>query len=162
MGAPTPLAQTLIPDNMDNSLSYSVLNYLKRLKNQAKIEFERLCNEVISKQVANANLNKNLVNGNSTTVTEGVRVIPRTPLKKDLVRGEPRMSHPTETESKTIGSTFRYRIRCYRINSRDLETSSTSLAVLLSVLLEINSSNEVLRVTETRSMYRGNLYSIKS
>ncbi|XP_012254623.2 integrator complex subunit 6 [Athalia rosae] len=88
MGAPAPLAQTLIPDNMDNSLSYSVLNYLKRLKNQAKIEFERLCNEVISKQVANANLNKNLVNGNSTTVTEGVRVIPRTPLKKDLV------SHP--------------------------------------------------------------------
>lgn len=86
MGAPTPLAQTLIPDNMDNSLSYSVLNYLKRLKNQAKIEFERLCNEVISKQVATANLNKSLVNGNSTTVTEGVRVIPRTPLKKDLVR----------------------------------------------------------------------------
>ncbi|XP_046742052.1 integrator complex subunit 6 isoform X2 [Diprion similis] len=88
MGAPTPLAQTLIPDNMDNSLSYSVLNYLKRLKNQAKIEFEKLCNEVISKQVANANLNKTLANGNSTTVTEGVRVMPRTPLKKDLV------SHP--------------------------------------------------------------------
>ncbi|XP_046613078.1 integrator complex subunit 6 isoform X1 [Neodiprion virginianus] len=88
MGAPTPLAQTLIPDNMDNSLSYSVLNYLKRLKNQAKIEFEKLCNEVISKQVANANLNKTLVNCNSTTVTEGVRVMPRTPLKKDLV------SHP--------------------------------------------------------------------
>ncbi|XP_015608180.1 integrator complex subunit 6 [Cephus cinctus] len=88
MGAPTPLAQTLIPDNMDNSLSYSVLNYLKRLKNQAKIEFDRLCNEVISKQVANANMNKSLANGNSNTVTEGVRVIPRTPLKKDLV------SHP--------------------------------------------------------------------
>lgn len=85
MGAPAPLAQTLIPDNMDNSLSYSVLNYLKRLKNQAKIEFDRLCNEVISKQVANASLNKIIVNGNTTTVTEGVRVIPRTPLKKDLV-----------------------------------------------------------------------------
>lgn len=84
MGAPTPLAQTLIPDNMDNSLSYSVLNYLKRLKNQAKIEFDRLCNEVLSKQLATANMTKNLVNG-STTVTEGVRVIPRTPLKKDLV-----------------------------------------------------------------------------
>ncbi|XP_012284732.1 integrator complex subunit 6 isoform X2 [Orussus abietinus] len=88
MGAPTPLAQTLIPDNMENSLSYSVLNYLKRLKNQAKIEFDRLCNEVISKQVANANMNKNLGNGSTSTVTEGVRVIPRTPLKKDLV------SHP--------------------------------------------------------------------
>lgn len=87
MGAPTALAQTLIPDNMDNSLSYSVLNYLKRLKNQAKIEFDRLCNEVISKQGAAANANKLLVNG-TTSVTEGVRVIPRSPLKKDLV------SHP--------------------------------------------------------------------
>ena len=85
MGAPAPLAQSLIPDVMDNSLSYSVLNYLKRLKNQAKIEFDRLCNEVISKQVANASLNKNIVNGNTAAVTEGVRVIPRIPLKKDLV-----------------------------------------------------------------------------
>lgn len=84
MGAPAPLAQTLIPDNMDNSLSYSVLNYLKRLKNQAKIEFDRLCNDVLSKQLAAANITKNLANG-STTVTDGVRVIPRTPLKKDLV-----------------------------------------------------------------------------
>nr|XP_031847785.1 integrator complex subunit 6 isoform X2 [Nomia melanderi] len=88
MGAPTPLAQTLIPDNMDNSLSYSVLNYLKRLKNQAKIEFDRLCNEVLSKQLAAANMTKNLANGSTTTITDGVRVIPRTPLKKDLV------SHP--------------------------------------------------------------------
>lgn len=85
MGAPTPLAQTLIPDNMDNFLSYSVLNYLKRLKNQAKIEFDRLCNEVISKQVANASAIKALSNGNSSPITEGVRVIPRSPLKKDLV-----------------------------------------------------------------------------
>ena len=85
MGAPAALAQSIIPDQMDNSLSYCVLTYLKRLKNQAKLEFDRLCNEVISKQVANASLNKNIVNGNSTAVTEGVRVIPRTPLKKDLV-----------------------------------------------------------------------------
>lgn len=84
MGTPTALAQTLIPDSMDNTLSYSVLNYLKRMKNQAKIEFDRLCNEVISKQVAASNLTKNLSNCTST-ITEGVRVIPRTPLKKDLV-----------------------------------------------------------------------------
>ncbi|XP_020294201.1 integrator complex subunit 6 isoform X1 [Pseudomyrmex gracilis] len=87
MGASAPLAQTLIPDNMDNSLSYSVLNYLKRLKNQAKIEFDRLCSEVISKQVVASNLTKNLSSG-TNAVTEGVRVIPKTPLKKDLV------SHP--------------------------------------------------------------------
>merc|ERR1719495_468179 len=36
------LASTLIPEAMDNSLSYSVLNYLKRLKNQAKMEYERI------------------------------------------------------------------------------------------------------------------------
>ena len=36
------LATNLIPEAMDNSLSYSVLNYLKRLKNQAKIEYDRI------------------------------------------------------------------------------------------------------------------------
>lgn len=41
MGATGGVAQNLVPDNLDNSLSYSVLNYLKRLKNQAKIEFEK-------------------------------------------------------------------------------------------------------------------------
>ncbi|XP_001605799.2 integrator complex subunit 6-B isoform X2 [Nasonia vitripennis] len=81
MGAPAALAQTLIPDNMDNTLSYSVLNYLKRLKNQAKLEFDRLCNEVISKQVAN----KSLANGSANSVLEGLRVTPRTTIKKDLL-----------------------------------------------------------------------------
>lgn len=86
MGASAPLAQTLLPDTMDTSLSYSVLTYLKRLKNLAKLEFDRLCSEVISKQVAASNITKNLSNCTTSTVTEGVRVIPRTPLKKDLVR----------------------------------------------------------------------------
>lgn len=36
------LATALISEAMDNSLSYSVLNYLKRLKNQAKMEYERI------------------------------------------------------------------------------------------------------------------------
>ncbi|KAI8438346.1 hypothetical protein MSG28_010912 [Choristoneura fumiferana] len=62
MGASAPLVQSLIPDTQDNSLSFSVLNYLKRLKNQAKIEFEKLCADV----------------------AESVRVMPRSPLKKDL------------------------------------------------------------------------------
>lgn len=79
MGAPAALAQTLIPDNMDNTLSYSVLNYLKRLKNTAKMEFDRLCNEVISKQQAN----KSLAN-NSNSLVEGLRVTSRTNLKKDV------------------------------------------------------------------------------
>lgn len=32
MGAPN-----LVPDNMDNSLSYSVITYLKKLKNQVSL-----------------------------------------------------------------------------------------------------------------------------
>lgn len=46
MGAPAPLASALITDSMENSLSYLVLNYLKRAKTQAKIEFDKLCNDV--------------------------------------------------------------------------------------------------------------------
>ena len=37
MGAPN-----LVPDNMDNSLSYSVITYLKKLKNQ--VSATKLCN----------------------------------------------------------------------------------------------------------------------
>ncbi|CAK1601893.1 unnamed protein product [Parnassius mnemosyne] len=78
MGASAPLVQSLIPDTQDNSLSFSVLNYLKRMKNQAKMEFEKLCADVINKASS----------GNSQKVTESVRVMPRSPLKKDLT------SHP--------------------------------------------------------------------
>lgn len=89
MGVQGSLSQSLIPDSLDNSLSYSVLNYLKRLKNQAKIEFDRLCNEVGSKPptVTSGSSGKS-GGGSSSAVTEGVRVLPRSPLKKDLV------SHP--------------------------------------------------------------------
>ncbi|XP_023246357.1 integrator complex subunit 6 [Copidosoma floridanum] len=79
MGAPAALAQTLIPDNMDSAVSYSVMNYLKRVKNIAKSEYDRICNEVISRQVAN----KSLINNSANTVVEGLRVTPRGPLKKD-------------------------------------------------------------------------------
>ncbi|XP_076341730.1 integrator complex subunit 6-like [Tachypleus tridentatus] len=37
MGAPS-----LVPENMENCLSYSILNYLKRLENQAKSEYEKI------------------------------------------------------------------------------------------------------------------------
>lgn len=53
MGASAQLLQSLIPDSQDNSLSFSVLNYLKRLKNQAKVEFEKLCADVINKSSSN-------------------------------------------------------------------------------------------------------------
>ena len=32
----------LVPDNLDNCLSYAVISYLKKLKNQAKMEMDRL------------------------------------------------------------------------------------------------------------------------
>lgn len=74
MGASPQLLQSLIPDSQDNSLSFSVLNYLKRLKNQAKVEFEKLCTDVINKSSSN----------NNQKVAESVRVMPRSPLRKDL------------------------------------------------------------------------------
>ncbi|XP_054268815.1 integrator complex subunit 6 [Macrosteles quadrilineatus] len=77
------LPQTLVPDTMENSLSYSVLNYLKRLKNQAKIEYDRLCSEVSSKQPLPGS--KGSVAG---SVNEGIRVVPRSVLKRELI------SHP--------------------------------------------------------------------
>lgn len=44
------LSQTLIPESAENCLSYSVLSYLKRLKNQAKSEYDRLCSEILQRQ----------------------------------------------------------------------------------------------------------------
>ncbi|EEB20415.1 dice1/dead/H box polypeptide, putative [Pediculus humanus corporis] len=75
MGVPASLAQTLIPETTESSISYSVMQYLKKLKIQAKNDFERLCDEVNNKQ-------------NNKNIPEGIRVIPRMPLKKSLV------SHP--------------------------------------------------------------------
>ncbi|XP_014670851.1 PREDICTED: integrator complex subunit 6-B-like [Priapulus caudatus] len=37
-----PIPQSLVPDNLENCLSYSVLYYLKKVKSQAKLEFDRL------------------------------------------------------------------------------------------------------------------------
>lgn len=42
MGVPSTVVTSLLPDTADNaSLSYSVLSYLKRLKTQAKTEYDR-------------------------------------------------------------------------------------------------------------------------
>lgn len=95
------LPQTLVPDSLENSLSYSVLNYLKRLKNQAKIEYDRLCNEVSNKQPPLGSKSSVV----SSNVNEGIRVISRSGLKRDLI------SHPLlqgqfiyyKSVSKSIG-----------------------------------------------------------
>ncbi|KAK7082057.1 Integrator complex subunit 6 [Halocaridina rubra] len=68
MGAPN-----FVPDNLDNSLSFQVTNHLKRLKNQAKLEYERICLEVEKR-----------LSQNSCHVHEGIRVQPRRPLGRHL------------------------------------------------------------------------------
>ncbi|EFA02055.1 integrator complex subunit 6 [Tribolium castaneum] len=78
MGTPLALAQTLIPENSEN-LSYSVSNYLKRLKNQAKVEYDKLCSEITLRQNAQLNMKQN---------SEQIRVMPKVTLKKELI------SHP--------------------------------------------------------------------
>ena len=75
MAAPNTLALTLIPEAMDNSLSYSVMTYLKRLKVQAKVEFDRMCNEVSNKPQKGA----------QPSGVEGIRVVSRSQFKKDLI-----------------------------------------------------------------------------
>ncbi|XP_041359584.1 integrator complex subunit 6-like [Gigantopelta aegis] len=55
-------ASNLVPDNMDNCLSYSIITYLKKLKNQAKIEMDRLIASV----------------GQVPPATEGIKVDSRT------------------------------------------------------------------------------------
>ncbi|XP_066252251.1 integrator complex subunit 6-B [Euwallacea similis] len=82
MGTPVALAQTLIPENTENCLSYSVQNYLKRVKNQAKLEHDKLCAEIIQRQATTNSLKSHL------NQPEQIRLLPTVTLKKDLI------SHP--------------------------------------------------------------------
>ncbi|KAK9870277.1 hypothetical protein WA026_006364 [Henosepilachna vigintioctopunctata] len=82
MGTPMQLAQTLIPENTE-ALSYTVSNYLKRLKSSAKSEYEKMCNDIMQRQ-NNANNHKN----NFTPEKVPAKVV----LKKELV------SHPFLTD----------------------------------------------------------------
>jgi len=68
------LTSILMPENMENGLSYSVMNYLKRLKNQAKLEYDKLCADV-----------GKLKAGTNNVLLEGIRVQPRSQIKKELV-----------------------------------------------------------------------------
>ena len=68
------LANTLIPETMDNCLSYSVLNHLKRLKNQAKNEYDKTLSTTGPK-----------VGKGTFGIPEGIKVVPRSPFKKELL-----------------------------------------------------------------------------
>ena len=65
------LANSLIPETLDNCLSYSALQYLKRLKNQAKVEFDKTLAPVAPNQKSRG--------------AESIRVIPRSHLNRDLL-----------------------------------------------------------------------------
>ncbi|KAJ8944386.1 hypothetical protein NQ318_017706 [Aromia moschata] len=86
LGTPMALAQTLIPENSENGLSYSVSNYLKRLKNQAKVEYDKMCSEIIQRQTNMNGLKTNF------TSPEQIRVTPKVSLRKELI------SHPLLTD----------------------------------------------------------------
>ncbi|CAB4057692.1 INTS6 [Lepeophtheirus salmonis] len=63
------LAISLIPDSLDNCLSYTVSTYLKRLKNQAKLEYD--------KTLSSTPVQRNRI--------ENLKIVPRSPLKKELL-----------------------------------------------------------------------------
>lgn len=86
MGALPNLPGALLPETLDNFLSYTVLNHLKRLKSTAKMDYDKLCSEVSNK--AASSMSRLSLGGSNSNVTEGIRVVSRSPLKKDLV------SHP--------------------------------------------------------------------
>ena len=58
---------------MDNSLSYSVLNYLKRLKNQAKQEYDRIVSMTPYK---------------GKFGPDGIKVVPRTQVQNSSIRDQ--------------------------------------------------------------------------
>lgn len=41
MGVPKATVQVLIPETMDNAYNYNIVNYLKKLKMQGKMEFDK-------------------------------------------------------------------------------------------------------------------------
>lgn len=75
-----------------------MLSYLKRLKNQAKMEYDRLCNEILQRQNSVSSLSlkafpvltifSSLQQSTKTityTAAEQIRVVPRVTLKKELI-----------------------------------------------------------------------------
>ncbi|KAB7507923.1 Integrator complex subunit 6-A [Armadillidium nasatum] len=77
----------IFPDKFDSSLSYLVMNQLKKLKNQAKVEYEKICGEVEKRVNQNMNNSSNSLSCNTASVTtsnlhEGIKVKSRKHLNK--------------------------------------------------------------------------------
>merc|ERR1719285_47812 len=82
------LATALISEAMDNSLSYSVLNYLKRLKNQAKMEYDRIVSVTPYK---------------GKVGPDGIKVNVKSQLKRDLMEGLPGSTPVTDFPGYMLG-----------------------------------------------------------
>ncbi|XP_018009540.1 integrator complex subunit 6 [Hyalella azteca] len=75
-------AHNLVPDNLDNCLSFQVSNHLKKLKNQGKVEYDRICAEVekrVSSVSAGSSSSCNLGDHNGL-----VKVVMKRPLPRHL------------------------------------------------------------------------------
>jgi len=68
------LASSLIPEALDTFLSFNVSNYLKQIKTQAKLEYDRIINPASTAKCRNG--------------PEGIKVIPRSSVKKALLRNQ--------------------------------------------------------------------------
>ncbi len=74
------LATSLIPETMDSCLSYTVLNYLKRLKNQAKMEYDKTLNTTpVSAGRGGGG------GGGGRAGPDGLKVVPISPFKKEIL-----------------------------------------------------------------------------
>ncbi|KAF2356407.1 von Willebrand factor type A [Trinorchestia longiramus] len=74
-------AHNLVPDNLDNCLSFQVSNHLKKLKNQGKLEYDRICAEVekrvSSVSAGSSSSNSNLGDNNGLVKVQMKRALPR-------------------------------------------------------------------------------------
>lgn len=142
-------AANLIPDNLENYLSYSVLNYLKKLKNQAKVEFEKLIVSVGSVKPQGP---------------EGIRVIPRSDPRKDLgISSNPAFSARFGSWREQINDYNGFmlgirdkevRIQSYR-NSFDIQRAS-----LLDQIARMRANYFQLPVTQTRLQDEDQLHNL--
>ena len=98
------LATALISEAMDNSLSYSVLNYLKRLKNQAKMEYDRIVSVTPYKgKVGPDGIKVPSVKKTLCFIKVSSQVNVKSQLKRDLMEGLPGSTPVTDFPGYMLG-----------------------------------------------------------
>ncbi|XP_017299468.1 integrator complex subunit 6-A-like [Diaphorina citri] len=166
MGMPAAISQSLIPDSMENSLSYSVLSYLKRMKIQAKDEFDRLCNDVSTKQnTASKNMisAENEGEGPLTIVEDPPITNPTPPSPTDhspppshLINSHDHSLHNNHTNNGEVGETRpptpdmipaelkKYNMRVRALIYKEVRKPGKNYKPLLEHLTTLQGSTETL------------------